>query len=91
MRALVAEQPYVHDAAWTGDCLQITVDDGGSAAANLMRTLNERGVPVASVAVSEPSLDDVFLKFTGRSIRSDAGSGSGGDALFKPFLGLKNR
>ena len=91
VRALVTAQSYVQDATWAGDCLQITVDDGGSAAAGLMRTLNERGVPVASVSVSEPTLDDVFLKFTGRSIRSDAGSGSGGDALFRPFLGLKNR
>jgi ABC-2 type transport system ATP-binding protein len=39
------------------------------------RLFAELGVPIASVSVSRPSLDDVFMKWTGRTIRDAEASG----------------
>jgi len=48
--------------------LRIEVPDG---AAFLPRLVRELTVPVQTVALSRPSLDDVFLKLTGHAIRSE--------------------
>jgi ABC-2 type transport system ATP-binding protein len=40
------------------------------------RLFAELGVPIRSVSVSRPSLDDVFMSYTGTTIRDAAASGS---------------
>jgi ABC-2 type transport system ATP-binding protein len=55
----------------------VGVDGGGSAVSFgvpggeqfVPRLFGELGVPIRSVTVTRPSLDDVFLSFTGRTIR----------------------
>ncbi|HEX4416411.1 MAG TPA: ATP-binding cassette domain-containing protein [Kofleriaceae bacterium] len=49
--------------------LRITVDRGETQALPLMRVLDEAGLEVGSVQIAHPSLDDVFLTLTGRSLR----------------------
>ena len=49
--------------------LQVTVDKGSEALPILFRLLGDAGVSAKSVRLSQPSLDDVFLKLTGRSLR----------------------
>ncbi|HET7503753.1 MAG TPA: ABC transporter ATP-binding protein [Kofleriaceae bacterium] len=49
--------------------LRITVDRGETAALPLMRALDDAGVKVGSMHIAHPSLDDVFLTLTGRSLR----------------------
>ena len=49
--------------------LRVTVDKGESQALPLMRILDEGGVKVGSLHIAHPSLDDVFLTLTGRSLR----------------------
>jgi ABC-2 type transport system ATP-binding protein len=44
------------------------------------RLFAELGVPISSVSVARPSLDDVFMSYTGSTIR-DAEASSSGDAL----------
>jgi ABC-2 type transport system ATP-binding protein len=51
--------------------LRLEVPDG---AAFLPRLVRELTVPVQAVALSRPSLDDVFLKLTGHAIRSESAS-----------------
>ncbi len=50
----------------------VSVADGESQVPGLIAIV---GVPVQSVHVHRPTLDDVFLHFTGREIRQDSGSG----------------
>jgi ABC-2 type transport system ATP-binding protein len=38
----------------------------------LLRALDQAGIVLTSVAVKRPSLDDVFLRLTGRSLREDS-------------------
>jgi len=46
---------------------------------------------VSNLSVSSPTLDDVFLRHTGRKIRTeDTGGDELGTAL-RPWLGLKRR
>ncbi|HEV8669689.1 MAG TPA: ATP-binding cassette domain-containing protein [Candidatus Limnocylindria bacterium] len=52
--------------------LRIEVTDG---AAFLPRLVRELSVPVETVSLRRPSLDDVFLKLTGHAIREEGASG----------------
>jgi ABC-2 type transport system ATP-binding protein len=54
------------DAVQTSDGIVISVEDGAAYVPKLFSTLR---VPITSVTVTRPSLDDVFLSYTGRTIR----------------------
>ena len=54
------------DAIQTGEGIVISVEDGEGYVPKLFAEL---GVPITSVSISKPSLDDVFLSYTGRTIR----------------------
>jgi ABC-2 type transport system ATP-binding protein len=53
---------------------QLYVDKGDEALPVILRILGQGGAAPRSVHLSRPSLDDVFLKLTGRSMR-DTGEG----------------
>jgi len=48
--------------------LTLFVNDGQGAVANAIRLLDDASVPVGAVAVSRPTLDEVFLRATGSRI-----------------------
>ena len=54
--------------------VRLAIRDAGRAIPELMRRLdgNGRVVHVIGLAVGQPSLDDVFVKYTGRRIRAEA-------------------
>ncbi len=54
-----------------GQAIRFEVKDGAEFVPKLVRELS---VPVIAVAVHQPTLDDVFLKLTGREIRDDSAS-----------------
>jgi ABC-2 type transport system ATP-binding protein len=58
-----------------GDRLSIRVAGGTFLLPGLLRDLDGAGVPARSAEVSRPTLDDVFLNLTGRSLR-EGGVGS---------------
>jgi ABC-2 type transport system ATP-binding protein len=63
-----AESPKVVDARVVG-----RAPHGGAALISLVRQLDAAGIAVAGIESRRPSLDDVFLSLTGRSLReSDA-------------------
>jgi ABC-2 type transport system ATP-binding protein len=49
--------------------LNVTVENGAVAIAPLLRALEAADIAVEAVAVNRPTLDDVFLTLTGRSLR----------------------
>ncbi|MCW4028594.1 MAG: ATP-binding cassette domain-containing protein [Candidatus Bathyarchaeota archaeon] len=51
--------------------LHITIKNGELTLPELLRLLDSEDLPVQGVTLSRPSLDDVFLKYTGRSLRED--------------------
>jgi ABC-2 type transport system ATP-binding protein len=50
------------------EALALYVEDGSSSIAEIVRRLDRDQIDVGSIAVSRPSLDDVFLKATGRRL-----------------------
>ena len=62
-----AEAPQVVDERVIG-----RVPHGGAALVELVRALDRNGITVSGIESRRPSLDDVFLDLTGRSLR-DAG------------------
>jgi ABC-2 type transport system ATP-binding protein len=51
--------------------VHIYVKDGESVMPQMLRLLDSNGISVKNITLSKPSLDDVFLKYTGRSLRED--------------------
>jgi len=49
--------------------LRLYVDDGAVAIPQILRTLDGRGIEFGRIELQRPSLDDVFLAKTGRSLR----------------------
>ena len=54
-----------------GGNLRLVVSNGGEALPVVIRLLEGRGVGVADIALSRPSLDDVFLRATGHSLKDE--------------------
>jgi ABC-2 type transport system ATP-binding protein len=48
-----------------GSTVEVTVDSGPTALVEILRRLDDAGVEATTLAVREPSLDDVFLSLTG--------------------------
>jgi ABC-2 type transport system ATP-binding protein len=68
-------EPYVRELTVTDGQVRLYVDDGGAAVPQLIRLLDQAGIGVRSISMSEPTLDDVFLRQTGRSLRDDHAPG----------------
>jgi ABC-2 type transport system ATP-binding protein len=54
----------------------VRLSGGAAGLADVVRALDKEGVRVANLRLDEPSLDDVFLAKTGRSLE---GAGEGED------------
>jgi ABC-2 type transport system ATP-binding protein len=55
-----------------GGLIRLFVDRGETAVPQLLRILDAAGIATMSIALHKPSLDDVFLRQTGRSLRDEA-------------------
>lgn len=69
--AVLRDRPDAREITSVERRLRVTVDRGETQALPLMRALDEAGVKVESLYVAHPSLDDVFLTLTGRSLRDE--------------------
>lgn len=58
----------------TDNSVHLTIKNGEQTLPDLLRLLDGSSLQVQSVTLSRPSLDDVFLKYTGRSLREDGKS-----------------
>ncbi len=68
----VRSQPFVREATGEDGEVRLYVDRGETAVPLLLRVLDGAGLAPSSIALHRPSLDDVFLRQTGRSLRDDA-------------------
>lgn len=65
----LGEQPFVREARIESEAIRLYVEDGKQALPQIFSLLEGRKVGIETVSFSEPSLDDVFLRLTGRSLR----------------------
>ncbi|MGA2379683.1 MAG: ATP-binding cassette domain-containing protein [Spirochaetia bacterium] len=68
---VLRELEMVREATAEGGGLRLVVSRGGEALPVVLRLLEGRGIGVADIALSRPSLDDVFLRATGHSLRDE--------------------
>jgi ABC-2 type transport system ATP-binding protein len=71
-RALLALQPFVREASCNDGAVRLYVDRGETAMPAILRVLDGAGLELRTIALHRPSLDDVFLRQTGRSLRDAA-------------------
>jgi len=67
----VRAQPFVREASAEADVVRLYVDQGDIAVPQLIRTLDGAGLSARTLTLARPSLDDVFLRQTGRSLRDE--------------------
>jgi ABC-2 type transport system ATP-binding protein len=77
---VVAHQPGAHEVTTDGATVRFRVPEGDAALPALLHRLGAESVPLASIGVQRPTLDDVFLSLTGRALRDPETDSSGGGA-----------
>jgi ABC-2 type transport system ATP-binding protein len=70
-RVLERVEAPVETTLADGRTLISRVPDGGQALPGILAALSAEGIPVASVSVNRPSLDDVYLHYTGRDFATE--------------------
>jgi len=68
----LAGYPAVRDIAADGRAIRMTVEHGEQALPGMLRALDAEGITMESIQLARPTLDDVFLTLTGRSLRDDS-------------------
>ena len=77
-RGLLAAEPLIRELTVADGALRLTVEHGEQALPALLRILDGAGITLSSINLARPTLDDVFLTLTGRSLRDDSPGGGGG-------------
>lgn len=72
IRASLAGQPYVRAVTVQNESIHLYVEDGAKSLPLVFDHLKTLNIALETVTLSQPSLDDVFLKTTGRSMRDNA-------------------
>jgi ABC-2 type transport system ATP-binding protein len=67
VRAALASTPGLDELRFDDRTVHLRVAAGATALPGVLSALDTRGIPVASATVARPSLDDVYLRHTGRS------------------------
>ncbi len=70
-RNLAAAEGYVHKAQLENGDLRCYVNNGSEDAPRLMKLATDAGAEVRAVSIQKLSLEDVFIHYTGRSIREE--------------------
>jgi ABC-2 type transport system ATP-binding protein len=70
----------VREVSSDGRLLRSRVGNGARAVPTILAALDQRGIPVESVTMHRPSLDDVYLHYTGRDFRAEDEAGGAGAA-----------
>ncbi len=79
VRGVLASVPEVREVVIAGRDVSARSDDGAAAVPVVLAALQRAGVSAASVAVARPSLDDVYLRHTGRRYSESGTPHRGGE------------
>ena len=71
-RQMLSTQPFVREVTEDEGILRLYVDRGETAMPAILRLLDGAGISLVTLSLARPSLDDVFLRQTGRSLREAA-------------------
>ena len=68
---IASSLPGATEAETDSNTVTFRIPQGGSVLPGLLRSIDLQGIELAGVEVHRPTLDDVFLTMTGRSLRDD--------------------
>jgi ABC-2 type transport system ATP-binding protein len=68
-QSLLKSQSFVRELQDEKGGIRLYVESGAGALPNILRVLDSEGIELKEISLARPSLDDVFLKQTGRSLR----------------------
>jgi len=74
LSATLAKEMNLQNARTMNEDLELTAPKGKALLPKIVDTASRNNIAIDSVSVREPSLEDVFLHYTGREIRAEAGS-----------------
>jgi len=75
----------VKDTLWEGNKLHLYVTNGAESVPKISELAGNNSAQILTLSLSRPSLDDVFLKYTGSSM--DDSSEESGDEWWKQWAG----
>ena len=81
----IRQAGYIKDLLWQGNKLHLYVENGADSVPKITALANEMKVHLLTLSLSRPSLDDVFLKYTGTSM--DGTVEEAGDEWWKQWAG----
>jgi ABC-2 type transport system ATP-binding protein len=70
-KEIIKTMTDVTDIKDSEECILVYAQNAASLIADIVRALDSTDIRLTSVTFSQPSLDDVFLKYTGRRIRAE--------------------
>jgi len=88
---LVRQRGYVQEVNAVDGGIAVTVKNGSAAVPDLVGLLHAERVQVGSLSVVRPTLDDVFLKHTGRAIRAEEATGESSDSMRQSMRQMRLR
>ncbi len=68
-KAIIKTMTGVKEILNSEECINVYAENAAALIADIVRALDSSGIRLSSVTFSQPSLDDVFTKHTGRKIR----------------------
>lgn len=68
------EQPWIKNVNKHDGCIHLTVEEADQKLSLLIKIAQEQGVTIDSITIHKPTLEDVFLHFTGKTIREEEAS-----------------
>jgi ABC-2 type transport system ATP-binding protein len=71
-RDVLKGQDFIRELTVEDEALRLYVDRGETALPQIIRLLDGAGIGLATLSLHRPSLDDVFFRKTGRSLRETA-------------------
>ena len=64
-------RPFLRELQETENGMQLYVDRGEEVLPEVLRLLDNNGTTIRTVTLARPTLEDVFLRLTGRSLREE--------------------
>ena len=71
VREMLSSQSFLRELQETDNGLQLYVERGEEVLPDVLRLLDHNGTRIRTVTLARPTLEDVFLRLTGRSLREE--------------------
>ena len=70
-KEIIKTMTGVSEIVDSDECINVYAQNGGALIADIVRALDSSDIRLSAVTFASPSLDDVFMKHTGRRIRAE--------------------